>query len=187
MGTENNINPNHIKYSLEERREIYARPVNLQFLPVFMHGEAVVLKHIIKSSIAEDYPRVFDVAKALSIYFQSPVYILPEINACEQDFRNLLGLSNENGCTPDIMLSNGVFVDVKSPQKMDKLARNAGKASRQSAIACITDHRLHLEIKNLDLYAQRVFGNDAYIFDTVYFFIQNHLYKKTKERHPWSL
>jgi hypothetical protein len=79
------------------------------------------------------------------------------------------------------MLSVGFFVDVKSPMVEDKISRNAGKATKQSAIACITDHRLSLKTRRLDDYADRIFGNENYQFNEVHFYIGGHLYKKTKE------
>lgn len=168
------------RFTLEERKEIYARPLARQFETVFAEGRVVVKKHLIKSSIAEDYPRVLAVAKALATDRQATVYLLPEINAREKALRTLLGLSADNGYTPDIMVEKGVFVDVKSPKIIDKLAHNAGKAARQSAVACITDHRLTLDVNHLDEYARRVFGNDAYDQKQVLFYISGHLYKKTK-------
>ena len=112
---------------------------------------------------------------------QTTIFLLPEINAREKELRALLGLSTDNGNTPDIMIRRGLFVDVKSPKTIDKLSRNARKASRQYAVACITDHRLLLDVNHLDEYAKRVFGNDYYNKEEVYFYIDGCMYKKTKE------
>lgn len=169
------------RFTLEERKEIYSRPFDDQFTPVFKEGNAVVMKHLIKSISAEDYYRVLDVAKAYAIDNQVTVYLLPEINAHEKELRSFLGLSTDNGYTPDIMIRIGFFIDVKSPKVIDKLSHNAGKASRQFAAACITDHRLSLNKSFLDEYAKRVFGNDVYDKELVYFYIDGHIYKKTKD------
>ncbi len=169
------------KYTLKQRRQIYARPLDEQFVDVYNNGKAVVKRHLIKSILSEDYYRVLDVAKAYAQENQSTVYILPEINRNEKEFRRSLGLSTDNGNTPDIMLRVGSFVDVKSPKVEYKISRNAGKATKQSAIACITDHRLSLETRRLDDYAGRIFSNDNYKFNEVHFYIGGHLYKKTKE------
>ncbi len=169
------------KFTLKQRRQIYARPLDEQFVDVYNNGKAVVKRHLIKSILSEDYYRVLDVAKAYAQENQSTVYILPEINRNEKEFRRSLGLSTDNGNTPDIMLSVGFFVDVKSPMVEDKISRNAGKATKQSAIACITDHRLSLKTRRLDDYADRIFGNENYQFNEVHFYIGGHLYKKTKE------
>lgn len=169
------------RYTLEERKYIYSRPLEEQFVPVFKCGEAVVFRHLIRSVASEDYVRVLDVARALAVEKQGPVYILPEINAHEKALRASLGLSADNGRTPDIMLLSGVFVDVKSPKVFDKMSKNAGKAFRQSALACISDHRLPLDVNKLDEYAKRVLCNNNYQSDDVYFFIKGQLYKKTRE------
>ena len=169
------------KYTLEERKEIYSRPLEDQFVPIYKDGKAVVMKHLIKSIAAEDYDRVLDVAKVFAVDNQTTVYLLPEINAHEKALRASLGLSTDNGNTPDIMIRRGFFVDVKSPKTLDKLVHNAGKASRQFAIACITDHRVNLDVTLLDEYAKRLFGKDAYSKDDVYFYIDGRIYKKTKE------
>ena len=168
-------------YSLEERISIYARPLEDQFVEAYKEGKAEVRRHLIKSTASEDYDRVRDVAKAFAKERQGIVYLLPEINAHEKDLRQRLGLSTDNGDTPDIMLGVGSFIEVKSPKTETKLAKNAGKASRQSGIACITDHRLPLDEKELDRYARRVFGNETYRYNDVYFYIGGRLYKKTKE------
>ena len=112
--------------------------------------------------MSSDYIRVLNVAQALALERQSPVYILPEINAQERVFRKRLGLSTENGMTPDIMLEIGSFIDVKSPMVERKLSKNAGKAFRQSAVVCITDHRMKMDKARLDQYQSRIFGNENY-------------------------
>ena len=169
------------RYTLEERIEIYERPLEEQFVPVYENGKAIVMKHLIKSVSSEDYYRVLDVAKVFANDYQSTIYLLPEINAREKLLRELIGLSTKNGYTPDIMIRRGSFVDVKSPKIIDKLSHNAGKAARQFAVACITDHRLLLDVAFLDEYAKRVFGNVNYNQDDVYFYIDGRIYKKTKE------
>lgn len=174
-------NSNYRSYTLEERKEIYSRPIEKQFVSVFEDGKAVVMKHLIKSVLAEDYNRVLDVAKVLALDYQIKVYILPEINARERILRGLFGLSIDNGYTPDIMIDRGVFIDVKSSLIIDKLSHNASKASRQSAFACITNHRLPLNVNQLDDYAKRVFRGEAYDKDEVFFFIDGNIYKKTKD------
>lgn len=169
------------KYSLEERIEIYARPLEDQFIPIFRQCDAVVFKHLIRSTMTCDYVKVFEVAKALALEKNGPVYILPEINAHEHVLRGKLGLSTDNGKTPDIMLEPGSFVDVKSPRVERKLAKNAGKAFRQSAIVCITDERMPLDYAKLNEYSNRIFGNENYAYSEVYFYINGELRKRTKE------
>lgn len=169
------------KYTLQERKEIYARPLPEQFVPVYVNGTAVVFKHLVKSETSEDYPRVLDVARALAEVKRGPIYLLPEINAQEKDLRRALGLSTENGTTPDIMIEVGSFVDVKSPESTDKIAANACKAFRQGGVACITDHSTELDPTRLSQYAKWVLYSQGYLFNEAYFFIKGLLYKRTKD------
>ena len=169
-----------IKYSLEERIAIYANPFENQFVQVFKQGNAIVFKHLIRSDNSADYSIVLEVATAFAIGTNNCVYILPEINANEKAFRQRIGLNINNGRTPDIMLNAGVFIDVKSPKVERKLSKNAGKASRQSAIVCITDHRMQMDERRLDEYCNRIFSNANYEYSEIYFYINGHLSKRTK-------
>ncbi len=168
------------KYTLQERKEIYARPLADQFVPVYVNGPAVVLKHLVKSEASEDYSRVLDVAVALAEVKKGPIYLLPEINAQEKALRRALGLSVENGTTPDIMIEVGSFVDVKSPESTDKIAANACKAFRQGSVVCITDHSTELDPTRLSQYAKWVLYSQGYLVNEAYFFIEGILYKRTK-------
>lgn len=169
------------RYTLEERKYIYSCPLEQQFVPVFKCGEAVVFRHLIRSELSEDYDRVLDVARALAIEKQGPVYILPEINAHEKELRASLGLSADNGRTPDIMMDIGEFVDIKSPASEDTVSSNACKAYKQGGVVCITDHSTTLSIRDIDQYARWVLDSQGYHFDVAYFYIEKVLYKRTKD------
>lgn len=168
------------RYTREERIKIYARPIEEQFVPIYQRGDAIVFKHLIKDTSSEDYDRVLDVAIALAEEKNGPVYLLPEINAQEKAVRQQLGLSTENGMTPDIMLSIGSFIDVKSPESKDTISANACKAYRQGGIACITDHRTTLSPDELNQYAWWVLNSQGYHFHEVYFYLKGNIYKKAK-------
>lgn len=169
------------RYTLEERKYIYSCPLEQQFVPVFKCGEAVVFRHLIRSEASEDYERVLDVARALAVKKQGPVYILPEINVHETALRASLGLNTNNGPTPDIMLEVGSFVDVKSPKTIHKVSANACKACRQGGVACITDHAMPLDKGLLDKYAKWILESQGYLFEEVYFYIEGLLYKRAKD------
>jgi len=169
-----------MKYTLEERKEIYSRPLEEQFVREFEKGNAIVYRHLIRSTESDDYCIVFEVARALARVKDGPIWILPEINAREKELRERLGLGVNNGYTPDIMRDIGSFIDVKSPKVERKLSRNAGKASRQFAIACITDHRLLFDESRVNEYAKRVFGAENYKYNEVYFYVKGVLSKRTK-------
>jgi hypothetical protein len=169
------------KYSLEERISIYAKPLEDQFVKVFQQGDAIVLKHLIRSDLSSDYIRVLDVAKALALEKRGAVYILPEINAHEKELRMSIGLSTDNGFTPDIMIEVGSFIDVKSPENIDRLSTNACKAYKQGGVACITDHSLKLDKGLIDKYAKWVLESQGYKYKEVYFYIERVLYKRAKD------
>ena len=169
------------KYSLEERISIDATPLEDQFVKVFQQGDAIVLRHLIRSDLSSDYNRVLDVAKALALEKNGPIYILPEINSHEITLRMSLGLRADNGFTPDIMIEKGSFIDVKSPEKIDRLSTNACKAYKQGGVACITDHSLKLEKGLIDKYAKWVLESQGYKYKEVYFYIEGVLYKRAKE------
>lgn len=169
------------RYTLEERKDIYSRPLEKQFVPVFKCGEAIVLRHLIRSDASEDYDRVFDVSQALAFEKWGPVYILPEINAHEKALRASLGLSADNGRTPDIMLEIGEFVDVKSPASADTISSNACKAYRQGGVVCITDHSTTLSLRNLDQYTKWVLDSQGYHYNEAYFYMHGVLYKRTRD------
>lgn len=169
------------KYSLQERISIYAKPIEDQFVKVFQQGDAVVYRHLIRSTSSEDYDIVLEVAIAFALEKNGPVYILPEINAHERQLRKSLGLSTDNGKTPDIMLELGSFIDVKSPMTERRLSKNAGKAFRQSAVVCMTDHRMQMDKAKMDEYQKRIFGNENYKCSVLYFYINGKLSKRTKE------
>ncbi len=169
------------KYTLEERKEIYSRPLEEQFVRVYEDGEAVVLRHLIRSTEAEDYGIVLEVAKALAGEKRGHVWILPEINKHETALRDALGLSTSNGYTPDLMMSIGSFVDVKSPESVDKISANACKSSRQGGVVCITDHSTILKENQIDRYSRWVLDSQGYLFEEAFFFINGQLYKRTKE------
>lgn len=170
-----------MKYTLEERKEIYARPMEEQFVPVFEDGDAIVYRHLIRSTESEDYNIVLDVAKALAREKSCSIWLLPEINAHEKVLREAIGLSTCNGYTPDIMNSKGSFIDVKSPESTDKIAANACKSFRQGGVVCITDHSTQLDEGQLRRYSRWVLASQGYHFKEAYFYIKGVLYKRTKE------
>ena len=169
------------KYSLEERKEIYSRPLEEQFEVVYKEDKAIVFRHIIRSTERADYGIVLSVAIAIAKENNSSVWLLPEINIHEQALRLKLGLSTINGYTPDIMLAKGSFVDVKCPESVSKITANACKASRQGGVACITNHSASLEVGLLDKYAKWVISSQGYKYSEVYFYLDGVLYKRARD------
>lgn len=166
---------NLTKHTKEEKHAIYSMPIEEQFEALSKNKEGYeVSRHILKDKKEMDYNRVFDAAKLLSKF--NNVRILPEIHASELDVRNRLGLPEKKN--PDLMFGN-TFVDVKSPFSSRNIVTNANDACKQNAIACITDHLCHIDKNKIGLLARKVLSDKNYTRDTVFFVVENKLYKYT--------
>ena len=166
---------NLIKRTKEEKHEIYSKPMEKQFEILLKSKEGYeVSRHILKDQKEMDYNRVLDAAKLLAKF--DNVRVLPEIHASELDIRNRLGLPEKKN--PDLMFGN-TFVDVKSPFSSSNIVANANNACKQNAIACITDHLCHIDKGKIDLLAKKVLNDKNYTKDTIFFIVENKLYKYT--------
>ena len=170
-----NGDQNLTKRTKEEKHVIYSMPIEEQFETLSKNKEGYeVSRHILKDKKEMDYNRVLDTAKLLSKF--DNVRILPEIHASEIDVRNRLGLPEKKN--PDLMFGNA-FVDVKSPFSSKNIVTNANDACKQNAIACITDHLCHIDKNKIGLLARKVLSDRNYTRDTVFFVVENKLYKYT--------
>lgn len=166
---------NLTKHTKEEKHAIYSMPLEEQFKTLSKSKEDYeVSRHVLKDKKEMDYNRVLDAAMLLSKF--DNIRILPEIHASELDVRNRLGLPDKKN--PDLMFGN-TFVDVKSPFSCRNIVTNANDACEQNAIACITDHLCHIDKNKIGLFARRVFSDRNYTKDTVFFVVENKLYKYT--------
>ena len=170
-----NSKQNLTKRTKEEKHKIYSKPTEEQFETLSKNKEGYEVScHILKDKKEMDYNRVFDSAKLLSKF--NNVRILPEIHVSEIDVRNHLGLPEKKN--PDLMFGN-TFVDVKSPFSSRNIVTNANDACKQNAIACITDHLCHIDKNKIGLLARKVLSDKNYTRDTVFFVVENKLYKYT--------
>lgn len=170
-----NSKQNLTKRTKEEKHKIYSKPTEEQFEILSKNKEGYeVSRHILKDKKEMDYNRVLDAAKLLSKF--DNVRILPEIHASELDIRSRLGLPEKKN--PDLMFGN-TFVDVKSPFSSRNIVTNANDACKQNAIACITDHLCHIDKDKIGLLARKVLSDKNYTRDTVFFVVENKLYKYT--------
>lgn len=161
------------KFTPEQKHEIYSRPISEQFADtVFTHGSGhTVSRHLLKDIKEMDYNRVLDAAKLFAQ--NDDVRILAEINKAETEVRSLLGLGSTKN--PDLIVGME-FVDVKSPFSKTNIVRNAVKASKQDAIACITDHFADISAADMRHYGRRILTDANYAKDKVYFAIRGVLY-----------
>lgn len=164
-----------LNFSPQQKHEILSQPVEQQFDTV--HSDNTEIKiHRLRSAKQNDYNAVVDAATLFAKQGHK-VLVMPEIHKDETKARQAFGLTiNGQHTNPDLKI-DGNWVDVKSPLQTDRIVRNAVRAAKQNAIACITDDKCTIDSKQLKHYAERILQNTSYNFNTVYFIIQGKLYK----------
>lgn len=161
------------KPTIEEKRNVYKKPIEEQFDKVYQAEGGIVLRHQLKDKLSNDYERVLTAA-ALYAEEKKRVLIMPEIHVSEKDVRSRLGLpSNAN---PDLNVG-GRWIDVKSPFSTGKIVSNANQASSQGGIACITDDHCIIPKEALPNLAGQVFRDPHYKQKEVHFIVDGILYK----------
>lgn len=161
------------KHTPEEKHQIYSKPFDEQFKNVYSSNNHTVKRHILRDTNGMDYERVLDAAKLYSK--SSNVEMLPEIHESETYIRKKIGLEGKSN--PDLRTSKYGFVDVKSPFAYKKIEKNAIKASKQGAIACITDDHLLLQESKLEQLSKTILNNRDYTKDEVHWVVNGKLYK----------
>lgn len=161
------------KHTPEEKHQIYSKPFDEQFENVYSSNNHTVKRHILRDTNGMDYERVLDAAKLYSK--SSNVEMLPEIHESETYIRKKIGLEGKSN--PDLRTSKYGFVDVKSPFAYKKIEKNAIKASKQGAIACITDDHLLLQESKLEQLSKTILNNRDYTKDEVHWVVNGKLYK----------
>ena len=161
------------KPSIEEKRAIYAKPLEEQFTQVYQTKEGfTVSRHLLKDVGAMDYERVLNAA---AIYAkEGNVLMMPEIHESEVQIRTLMGLPEKSN--PDLRVAD-TFIDVKSPFSVNNIVKNATKSSRQGAIACITDDHCVINVESLEYWSRLILQNADYMQREVHFIIDGNLYK----------
>lgn len=101
--------------------------------------------------------------------------MLPEIHESEAVIRKKLGLVGKTN--PDLKTSKYGFIDVKSPFVHKKIEKNAINASKQGAIACITDDHLLLKESELEQLSKTILNNREYTKKEVHWVLNGKLYK----------
>lgn len=157
------------KLTPEQKHEIYSRPLEQQFQKVAPN----VRRHILKGIDEEDYQRVFNAAVLYGK--KDKVLIMPEIHAKETEIRTRLGVPAEKKI-PDLKVANG-WVDVKSPKNYRNIIRNAHQASKQGAIACITDDRIEIDGGAMTSLSKKILESKFYEPAEIHFKVKGTLYK----------
>ncbi len=135
-----------------------------------------VLQHKLAKR-GEDYP---DILKASQLFAErgKVVEIMPEIDRKERTIRNIVfpNLSSKTS-NPDIRIVNKYY-DVKRPSAIKNIESNANKASKQGAIAIISDSRLDKELTEriMKIRANYILKNKAYSKKELVYLKDNQLY-----------
>lgn len=141
-----------------------------QFKTVFESKKGAVLEHQLITK-SDDYKDILGVAKA---YAQKGkiAEMLPEISEREKTVRNVVFPNLQSKTSnPDLKIGNQYF-DVKRPSAIKNILGNANKASKQGAIAVISDSRLDKPLTDAIIQerAKDIFKNKNYKYDSVVFY-----------------
>ncbi|MCF0203337.1 MAG: minor capsid protein [Bacteroidaceae bacterium] len=158
------------KYTVPEKKEIYAKPISEQLEEIGLN----IFKHVLKDNNAMDYKRVFDAAKLYADEFGENVIIMPEIHVSEKEIRKKMGIPTGKK-NPDILI-NDYCIDVKSPFSHKNIVSNAVDACKQGAIACITDHHTVLHENKLGDLAYKVFCDKNYTQNYIDFIVNGKMF-----------
>lgn len=181
----NGLSGNEIKKVLKFAKRMFSKavlqlPRERQFITLYKSGNGRVRRHLL-APIKDDSVEIFNVSKELA-KMGNIVEIMPEISAKDIKIRailfpNLLSKTSN----PDIKIDNDYF-DLKRPSAVKNFTGNANDASKQGAIAIISDSRLNKKLESIvmDNRAKQILSikNKAfYQFETVYFFIKGKIYR----------
>lgn len=141
-----------------------------QFKEVFKAKKGAVLEHRLMTK-GDDYKDILGVAKAYAKKGKI-TEMLPEIYKNERAVRDIVFPNLQSKTSnPDLKIGNQYF-DVKRPSAIRNILGNANKASKQGAIAVISDSRLDKPLTDAIIQerAKDIFKNKNYNYDTVVFY-----------------
>ena len=176
-----------IKLTPAEKEAIYALPLHMQYEVVCVNVATRhrVLQHILVDPAARDYKQVRAVAIAYTE--ECDCWINPIVDKNSPKGRQKLYPGIEDNANPDLTTTKYGYIDVKSPQNKNKIVKNANAASKQNAIAVITDLAMNesLTLEKARAVSSDVFsghnkdmeGNPNYTKDQIHWFIKGALYK----------
>lgn len=162
----------------EEINAILALPYDEQFTVKYEGKKGKVYQHLLHCTAGSDNSFVQDVAKAYADS-EGNCWINPIIRF-DSPFRASYykNLPAGSRCNPDLTTESYGYVDVKSPEKEPKMARNAINASKnQHSCACITDHKLKISIKTAHRRTNLLFNDPNYSHDFIFWYIDGKLIK----------
>nr|WP_294922171.1 phage minor head protein [uncultured Flavobacterium sp.] len=146
-----------------------------QFNTVHETKTGKVLEHKLISK-NDDYQDILGVAKQYANKGKV-AEILPEISEREKTIRNVIFPNLQSKASnPDLKIGNEYF-DVKRPSAIKNITGNANKASKQGAIAIISDSRLDKPLTDAIMQerAKDIFRNKNYKYDSIVFYKEGKL------------
>lgn len=166
----------------KQKQSVYSKPLGKQYSTVFSHKSGgKVDVHELVNLKAEDYKDVLNSAKVFAKEGRS-VKLLPEIDYSEKEARTLIlkGLKVERS-NPDMLVDNE-YVDLKRPTAFKNIVNNANGASKQGAIAMISDVNLDKELSEAILKERTkdIFKDKNYKNDKIYFYLKGNLVTKNR-------
>lgn len=148
---------------------ILQKPRKEQFNEVFKKGKGNVSKHLLVKK-GDDYNDILSTAKAFA-YKGKKAEILPEVYKNEVAIRKSIfpNLKSKTS-NPDLKVGSA-FYDIKRPKAIKNIVGNANGASKQGAIAVISNSQLDKVLTD-EIIQERVkdiFRNKNYLFNEVVF------------------
>lgn len=164
------------KTKRERANGIYLLDREKQFLTLFEtpNGGKVLAHRLMKKG--EDYEEILKAAYAFA-HQGKVVELMPEINEKERTIRNLIFPNLQSKTSnPDMRIGNQYY-DVKRPSAIKNIEGNANKASKQGAIAIISDSRLdNLTEKIIKTRVNGIFKGKFYTKREVIFLLEGELH-----------
>lgn len=152
--------------------KILQKPRNEQFKELLKQGKGSVKEHLLIKK-GSDYNDILTAAKEFSKKGKA-AELMPEINQKEKTIRSLIfpNLSSKTS-NPDLRVLNKYY-DIKRPVAIKNIVGKANDASKQGAIAVISDSRLDKVFTDaiMNDRAKDIFNNKYYAFDEVIFLRQ---------------
>lgn len=164
--------------SAEEKNRILALPRGEQFSEEYAGVSGKVFEHLLVCRAKDDYPVVMDVARAFADMF-GDVFLNPEVH-CDSPQRKGFydDMPEDARCNPDLKTALFGYVDVKSPNSIPKMGRNAIHASReQLSCVCFTDENLSFSKKLIEQRTKLLFNDKNYHHDYIFWFVKGKLLK----------
>lgn len=140
-----------------------------QFKTVLETKKGLVSEHLLIKK-GDDYNDILHAAKEFANKGKI-AELMPEINQKERTIRNIVfpNLSSKTS-NPDLRVGN-TFYDIKRPKAIKNIVGNANGASKQGAIAVISDSQLDKPLTEAIMKerVKDIFKNKYYLFDEVVF------------------